>query len=190
VRRSGLPTIAVSDAYKLLPFADLIYSCDARWWSHHNGCPDFPGEKWSSHGNKGQNDKIATAEKFGLNLVAGEDGERFSFDPDVIRYGGNSGFQAVNLALLFGATRLILIGFDMHGSHFFGKHPAPLRNTNSFDNFIYCFTRAAKHLPAHVEILNATPKSALRCFKKANLDDVIESACFERDDARRIAIPA
>jgi hypothetical protein len=168
-----LPTLAISDAYRLLPFADALYSCDSRWWELHKGCPNFEGEKWSSHGGIRQNDKLATAERFGLDLVAGQDGDRFSIDPEVIHYGGNSGFQGVNLALLRGAARLVLIGFDMQGTHFFGRHPSPLRNTDSFANFIAAFDRAAKFLPAGVEVVNATPTSALKCFKRQSLDDAL-----------------
>lgn len=173
----------ISDAYRLLPFADALYSCDSRWWETHKGCPDFRGEKWSSHGGQAQNNKLDTAEKFGLNLVAGQDGDRFSFDPEIIHYGGNSGFQGVNLALLMGAVRLILIGFDMRGTHFFGRHPLPLRNTNSFANFIASFERAAKHLPAHISIVNATPGSALKGFKRQSLDDALSypSGCLSAD---------
>ena len=162
----GFPVIAVSDAYRLFPWADVLYSCDEAWWNHHEGCPDFLGEKWSSHTPNRHNDKLAAAERFGLSLVAGEDSDGFSFEPDVIHYGANSGFQAVNLALLMTRRRrVVLVGFDMRGTHFFGKHPAQLRNTNNFSVFIERFERAAKLLPL-VSILNATPGSALTCFRK------------------------
>ena len=186
VQRSGLPSIAVNDAYRLLPFADVLYACDERWWNHHHGVPDFKGEKWSSHSldeKNRHNDKRQCSEKYGLMLAAGRDQVGFCFEPDVIHYGSNSGFQAVNLALQFGATRIILIGFDMGGTHFFGPHPAGLRNTNSFTNFIAAFDRAAKKLPDHITIQNATPGSALRCFKRIDLDDALSdpAGCFGAD---------
>jgi hypothetical protein len=185
----GFNILAVSDAYRLLPFADVLYSCDERWWTVHKGCPDFAGEKWSSHGGAKKNDKISASQKYGLNLVAGQDKEGFSPDPGIIHYGSNSGFQAVNLALLMGARQIVLVGFDMKGSHFFGKHPAPLRNTSNYVNFIAAFKRAAKTLPADVEIINATPGSALTCFKRQTLDDALSSLarCV---GAGRIAAPA
>jgi hypothetical protein len=178
-RLEGCNVIAVNDAYRLLPFAQMLYACDSAWWSVHNGCPGFKGEKWSSHGAAGRvrhNDKSAAAAKYGLKLVAGQDGVGFSFEPDVIHYGSNSGFQAVNLALLMGARRIILVGFDMHGTHFFGRHPAGLRNTTSHKNFIRAFERAAKLLPPEIEILNATPGSALRCYPMMDLNDALAFA--------------
>lgn len=118
-------------------------------------------------------DKRAAAQNYGLNLVGAVSNPGFSFGGDQIHYGMNSGFQAVNLALLLGANPLVLIGFDMRVTdkrHFFGDHPPGLRNTSKYVNFINCFRQAAKRLPEAVEILNATPNSALDCFPKVSLD--------------------
>jgi hypothetical protein len=174
--------IAVNDAWRLLPFADVLYACDGAWWDMHKGCPGFQGEKWSSHGIPGRvrhNDKTVQAKRYALNLIEGADGKGFSFDPGRIHYGSNSGFQAVNLALLWGALRVILIGFDMQPRdgkrHFFGDHPGGLRNTSNYSGFIRAFETAAKKLPPHIEILNATPGSALRCFPMVDLADALKT---------------
>jgi len=166
------PTVAVQDAYRLMPWADVLYGCDASWWRVHKGCPGFAGEKWSSH-DSGSNDKLATARQYGLRLVAGAAGNEFSRDPGVLRYGSNSGFQAVNFTLLRGAARVVLVGFDMHGAHFFGAHPTPLRNTADRRTFIKAFSAASKVLPPGVSIVNATPGSALRCFPILPLAEAI-----------------
>ncbi len=187
----GVNVIAVNDAYRLFPRADVLYACDARWWDVHGGCPEFPGEKWSSHGVSGRirhNDKTEVARKYGLTLVAGRDQAGFSFEPGVIHYGSSSGFQAVNLALLMGARRIVLVGFDMRVvpvedrgvtkqmRHFFGDHPAPLRNAASYRNFIKPFEVAAKTLPKGIQILNATPGSALTCFPMVSLHEAFAAA--------------
>lgn len=175
VAESGRPVIAVNDAWRRVPGAAMLYACDAAWWRHHRGAPGFAGEKWSSQGVSGSthNDKRTEAAAFGLTLVEGRPGAGFSLDQGAIHYGDNSGFQAVNLAILLGARRIVLVGFDMHGSHFFGRHPAPLRNSSSFAGFIEHFRRAAKALPPGLEILNATPGSALDAFPKVSLDDAL-----------------
>jgi hypothetical protein len=177
----GQNIIAVNDAYRLLPFAQMLYACDAKWWEVHKGCPDFQGEKWSSHGLPGRvrhNDKTEVAARYGLHLVAGQDGEEFSLDPEVITYGSNSGFQAINLALLLGAKRIVLVGFNMqavNGSrHFFGDHGRGLRNTSSYSNFIRAFERAARKLPPEIQIVNATPNTALRCFRMMPLEKALD----------------
>jgi hypothetical protein len=165
--------IAVNDAYKLLPFADVLYACDTKWWTTHHGAPSFPGAKWSTH-ERGCNDKTEIAKRYNLQLLPGHSGDVIRKD-GTISYGGNSGFQAVGLAVHFNATRIILVGFDMRTAsdgrrHYFGAHPKPLRNSGSFPSWIRAFETAAKSLPAGVEILNATPNSALKCFKKCDID--------------------
>lgn len=177
VYASRLPVLAVNDAFKRLPFADILYAADGCWWHARGGAMDFQGERWSSIGRPApryrHNDKTKEQRAYGMRLVFGEDKPGFSTDPEVIHYGNNSGFQGVNLALLHGARHLILVGFDMQGSHFFGAHQQPLRNTGSYVNFIRAFNEAAKRLPSGICIHNATPVSALRCFPRMTFDDAI-----------------
>ena len=187
-RRSRCPVIAVNDAYRLLPFADILYACDGAWWDTHKGCAEFAGEKWSSHGEASHNDKRLHGERYGLTLVRGSqclqhgrggrcaDGDIFSTDPTHIHYGGNSGFQAINLAMLFGARRIVLVGFNMDNQgHFFGAHPRPLRNVDH-SRTVMTFTHAWRHLPAGVETINATPGSLLRGFPRMSLDEALHLA--------------
>ena len=179
---AGLHVIAVNDAYRLFPFADVLYACDGSWWDLHSGCLDFKGERWSSHGNKTHNEKLGIASRYGLKLISGRDAEGFSLDPNYIHYGGNSGFQAVNLAIHFlgGAGRIVLVGFDMRivggKRHFFGNHPATLMQTSAgYKAWPKQFERAAKMLPKEIEIMNATPGSAMQCFPMVALRDAIEA---------------
>ena len=167
--------IAVQDVYRLMPFADALYGCDAHWWGLHKTCGDFAGERWSTHSK--DNDKMKEAAAYGLRLVEGKNGDHFSFDQGLIHYGSNSGFQAVNLALLKGCRRIVLVGFDMRvvdgKRHFFGDHPKPCHNGADYGNFVRRFETAAARLPPDVQIVNATPNSALRCFPMVSLEDAL-----------------
>lgn len=178
-----LPVVAVNDAYRLFPFADVLYGCDGRWWDHHYGCKEFAGERWSSHGDRSHNEKRDVAERHGLSLVRGRDGEGFSFDPAFIHYGDNSGFQAVNLAIHFlgGIGRVVLVGFDMRmvagKRHFFGEHPPTLTQTSvGYSLWPKRFEKASKMLPPGIEIVNATPESALTCFPIMDLQQAVRIA--------------
>lgn len=172
----GKRVIAVNDAYKQIPSADVLYACDSKWWEVHNGCPFFSGERWSTHEKGGSNDKTAVAKKFGVNIVPGRSGSKFRTD-SVIAYGGNSGFQAVGLAILFGAARIVLVGFDMREvagkRHFFGDHPKPLRNGSAFHSWVQKFTEASRSVPQGVKIVNATTGSAIKCFPFVNLAEEV-----------------
>jgi hypothetical protein len=66
-----------------------------------------------------------------------------------------------------GAARILLYGFDMHGSHWHGEHPKPLRATSpgTFDQWVGLMeTLAAEMAKRSIEVVNCTPGSALKCF--------------------------
>jgi len=177
--------LAVQDTYRAMPWADVMYGCDVKWWRQHTPCPDFKGEKWSSHDN-GSNDKRQHAEEFGFQCIRGMAGSTFSTDPEVICYGDCSGFQAINLAILFGATYIVLVGYDMTyrgKGHFFGDHPDGLFQNRNYENFLHNFDKAAKKLPEGVTIINATPRSALTAFPVKPLEDAIADGRLHRDRA-------
>lgn len=176
----GWRLIAVQDAYRVLPFASAVYGCNPSWWRLHGDCGGHRGELWSTHeagpDAAHDNDK-SDARQYGVHLVRGRIGDGFSTDPAVIHYGSNSGFQAINLAVLKGCKRIVLCGFDMRQvagrSHFFGEHPPAFGSPTDYSQFLPAFERAAKQLPEGVEIINATPGSALRCFAMMTLDDAL-----------------
>lgn len=129
------------------------------------------------------------AKEFGLSVVYGKNGAQFSTNPALITYGGNSGFQAVNLALhkIGWRGRILLVGFDMRATggkrHFFGNHPEPMHSNKSasglalyYRNFVEKFARAAAALPKSVEIINCTPGSAIDCFPRMDLADALPVA--------------
>lgn len=170
----GVPVIAVNDAWRLLPFADVLYAADNQWWEHHRGCPGFEGERWSAHSTP-DNDKTDAALRYGIRLVHGSHKQGFAFNPAVVRYGPNGGYQAINLAIhmLGRFGRIILTGFDMRvvegRRHFFGDHPPPMHRETDYRKWLPAFDSAARMLPSGIEIVNATPGSALKCFPAMEL---------------------
>ena len=95
----------VNDAYRMAPWAEVLYACDGDWWDVHGGVPGFEGERWTTNHE--------ASIKYGLNYVAGGHDLIFSDRPGYITYGGNSGFQTLNLAYLQGMHDILLLGFDM-----------------------------------------------------------------------------
>jgi hypothetical protein len=172
--------IAVNDAYRLFPRADALYACDGRWWRAHNGCPDFAGEKWTSI-SEHRRDQLLAAKEFRLRVVQGEKRPGFSLDPACIHYGRNSGFQAINLAILWGGNPIVLIGFDYRMGekrHFFGQHPkgTGLQNHGDYPRWVKIITEAAGRLPQDITIINCTPGSAIQCFPMGTLKEVLDGA--------------
>lgn len=93
--------------------------------------------------------------------------------------GGNSGFQAVNLAAQAGAARIVLVGFDYSsagGVHWHGKHPSGMNNPSEANLATWRgnLDRSAGLLSAlGVEVLNASPYSSLTAFEKRPLEDCL-----------------
>lgn len=159
--------IAVNDAYRLAPWADALYAADDEWISHHR--PAISGQKWTQCERWRDRD--------GWRWVKGIGVGGLSTDPTVIFWGSNSGFQACNLAVHFGAKRLVLIGFDMRLAgkrHFFGDHPGRMNKDSPYGRFIRHFDRAAPDfVAAGVTVINATAGSALTCFPMMDLEQAL-----------------
>lgn len=145
--RNRCKTVAISDAYKLAPWATVLVSNDRSWWECHKDAYQFSGRKMCSHGLKG-------VDEFREHVPLGR----------------NSGLMGMCAARALGAKRLLLLGFDMHGTHFFGTHPAPLKNSTEriFQNHIKQFDGFSG-----CEVLNCTVGSRLTRFPFANVYEVL-----------------
>lgn len=159
--RGALPTIVVNDTVKLAPWADMLYAADTMWW-RVNVCwaNEFLGLKvTSSH----------DCDVEGVVSLAPSGPRGFDPDPRNVRTGGNSGYQALHVAIQAGAARVLLLGYDMHGSHWFGMHQPPLRNTRpeTMGMRAKCFA----DLKGLAEIVNCTPGSAITAFPIMTLDE-------------------
>lgn len=174
--------VTVNDASKVMPWADAIYAADKGWWQFYNGMPDFEGQRYCcvQRAHDGDEDATEFAQQFpNVWLVAARPGTDFSRDPARIHFGDpeNSGFQAVNLAILLGASRIVLVGFDGRvvagKSHFFGEHPPGLNRqinaAHAYRHMAHSFDTVAPAVP----IVNATPESAITRFPTMTLDEAL-----------------
>jgi len=101
-------------------------------------------------------------------LLVGEFGQ--------LGWGGNSGFQALNLAVQFGANPVILVGYDMrldHGVHWHGAHDNGLNNPTkgNVERWRRAVDGAAAVISAlGIKVVNASPISALAAYPKMDLE--------------------
>lgn len=174
----GYNVIAVNDAYRLFPNANTLYAADVEWWKYHEGCPNFEGEKLTCHHDGDARRRKRICKEYNIKPMAARRGSGFSLDPSYIHYGTNSGFQATNIAVVRGACPIILIGFDMQGTHFFGPHPSRIRRNEAvkkYDRFISYFHQA-RMLHKDLNIINATgPKSLLTAFPTMSLKEALDA---------------
>jgi hypothetical protein len=157
--------IAVNNCYRIAPWADVLYCCDLRFWDVHPDSYKFEGLK------------VSLTNRSVLKL---ENGGESGIDerPTHLRSGRNSGYQALNLAVLFGAKRILLFGFDCKSkgrTHFFGSHPSSLERQHPYEVWIRHFNEAAPILKRMgIEVWNCTD-SALTCFEKKDYRDALQS---------------
>ncbi len=164
--------VAVSDTYKLAPWANVLYATDAKWWGYHQGVPTFTGLKFALRHEAGQWP--------GVQVLRDSGDSGLTADPSELCNGKNSGYGAVNLAVHLGATRIVLLGYDMQVAkdgrrHFFGDHPKPLlKDIPPFEWWRQNFATMVQPAKAlGVEILNCTARTALTCFPRMALRDAI-----------------
>lgn len=144
----------------------MLYAADAAWWRHHaDEALKFPGLKVTC-------DDSTPFPAVKCLKVSGKHG--FDPDPACVRTGNNSGYQALHIAVQAGAARVLLFGFDMHGTHWHGRHPEPLANTSrkTFETWLERFGELAVELKDRVDVVNCSPDSRLSCFRKASLESM------------------
>lgn len=172
LRGHDVRVIGINDAYRLAPWSDLHYACDFIWWKWHHDearaamrCPSLT------------QDTDAASRWADLVYIKGVNETGLSTRPDVIHTGSNSGFQALNIATLKGAARVLLLGFDMQPGpggrqHWFGEHPHKIRSPYAL--YIRAFNGAADQLKAMgVDVVNCTPGSALECFPIMPIEEAL-----------------
>lgn len=176
--RGVIPVIAIKENVELAPWADVVYGCDAAWWKKRQGLPEFKGLKVTWKGDNGHPPApYPDIRHVEITIKSDE----LIFDPSgKFGSGGNSGFQALNLAVQFGAKKILLIGFDMHdrsGAHWYGRNNWPNGNNPTEDNFRRwrrAFEMAAPKLKERgIEVINASHGSVLNCFDRRSVEDAM-----------------
>lgn len=166
--RNRAAVIVVNDNYKLAPWADVLYAADPEWWDLHQGAASFEGLRVTQD--------AGAARRWRLHYIESRAKQGFSLEQGVIHQGDNSGFQAVNLAVLAECSPIVLLGFDMKMSsskrHWFGDHPGLLNKDSPYKIFASAFNEAAQRHP-DLTIWNATRDTALECFPRVQLREVI-----------------
>jgi hypothetical protein len=189
--------IVINDSYLLCPFADVLYHCDRAWLfapvaeNMLKLASSFAGKEIPSgslHRDvialifKGTYRVSMGTSEFGTHQIRSGGLTGLSSDSSRLSHGTNSGYQAINLAVHLGASRIILLGYDMHcngGMHF---HNSPGRRADyhlEFEKKIRLdmlprFAGLVHPLAAlGIEVVNCTPGSAITCWPNIPLGQVL-----------------
>jgi len=129
----------------------------------------FTGERWTC------SDRLRGV----INWIEAVDEPGLSPSPRRIHTGLNSGYQAIGLAYLWGARRIILLGYDMQRtggrSHYHGDHEGGLGNLGTLPEWGRRMIGLGADLRARgVEVVNATRETALTCFERRPIGEALD----------------
>lgn len=171
--------IAVNDAgLHKAPWADILFWADKRWldWNHdklslHTG--QWKVTRKRPHIETGHDIKVL---RFMPRIL--------SLHPDAVG-GWCGGSIAINMAWLLGADPIILLGFDMTPGNWHDNHKLPPLEGQHRNKFIPTLEMMAPKLrQTGATVLNTNPRSALRCFPFAEINELLamdDIATVERD---------
>ena len=142
----------------------MLYAHDLQWWESEAGQrarSQFKGDMYAGMDQ--------AAAKFGLHHAPTIKGQGAPTDGKIYT-GGNSGYQAVQLALMWGASEIILIGFTMKAidgkNHWHRDHKHSNPNTTSLNRWVVAFNS----LPLYIDksMIKVYGESAITAFDKVD----------------------
>lgn len=114
-----------------------------------------------------------------LKWIASEPGKGASEKPETINTGQNSGYQVIELARLWGATRICLLGYDFsrHSgkTHWHGDHAGGLGNGGNYASWAMGMKVLADDLKKlNIEVVNCSRVTTLKCFPRSTITKELE----------------
>jgi len=179
-------TIGINNAYMLGSWLDCVFFGDCSWYLVHRKqlakmfagikvtcCPRF--------------EKKPKEEKKSIKYMAKDKTHKkgISENPGCVSWNGNSGSAAISLAYHLGVKRIILLGFDMcldksgkshwHAAHRRRDGKAKRVKSPPFKRHLRGFSHIAEDAKRlGLEILNASPDSVIKEFRKMKLEDILK----------------
>lgn len=170
--------IVVNNNYLKAPWADHLHACDKQFFKWHMHNPTFktlnmPITTLTTELEQDMIDRgvkiLRSAQKDGL----------FLHGDQTIATGANSGYQAINVAFLYGAEKVLLLGYDCKSApdgktHWFGSHPSPT-SPEVYDEYL----KHWQSLPAalnenKLEVINCTRDTAIDCLPRGDIMEVLQ----------------
>lgn len=181
---SGHPIIAVNDNFKRVIHPEIIFACDILWWYKNyldvvETINPKITELWTIT-NNGSHFKKKRPQEYSVPIHEIGYYQQNGLGSCKVHHGGNSGYIAVNLAYLFGAKKIILIGYDHQHTygktHWFGDHDMTKlkKNAEDTDRWIKNFARLANDLrDENVDLVNCSIETAIKSCRRSKIEDEI-----------------
>lgn len=173
LHRDGVRVIALNSAYRVAPWADAMFFADRRWYDwNKDDLHLFTGGPVITRSIIRDPTRLI----YRLNR---ESKQPLSHDASFIG-GWCSGGCGLNLAYLYGADPIFLLGYDMVEGNWHDWHQLPPKPGQHRNSFIPPLERMAPELAkAGRRVFNTNPRSALRCFPFIDLEEVLAMSVDE-----------
>lgn len=167
--------LGVNVAYQLGSWVDFCFFGDEGFGMKHlHGFCNYKGKVLTIR------DKFAQPcyKHYRITYIA-KSNRTNGIDAKKVCWNGNSGMAAVNVAYLLGATRIVLVGFDMNVDkdyqHYHQQYRKEKRAKNlPFKQHLSCMDAVkADADKLGVEIINSNPDSAITQFEKQPFSELI-----------------
>jgi hypothetical protein len=149
--------VVANTSFRAALWADALFAMDRAWWDVHRDevARDFKGSKFSTS---------ILPLTYGVTRLQTAEFNGFR----------NSGAGTIELAHLFGAVKVILLGFDCQKTdgkaHWHGNHPAGLGNAGMMAKWPQHFRELAARVK-RMEVVNCSRQTALTVFERGVLED-------------------
>ena len=174
------PVVGCNDAFKLGAWVDWAVFADKRWWGWNH-------EEVSRWENRERVVCLVPQllgdgrEKWPWLKILRRDEARFglSVEPDTVCWNRGCGGAAINVAYLLGASKVVLLGFDMRiveGKHNWHDNHQKVERDKIYQGSMMPFLKPMSDAMkvTGLQIVNATPGSAMNLFPVKTLEEVLE----------------
>ena len=180
--KGRLRVVVINESHQLAPWADVLYSCDFKWWQlRYNTVKNLPLLKVTQ-------DAQAVGHFAGLNRIKLRNGapgnyvQHFLMDEwGEVGSGQGSGFQVINWMAQMAVKGMALLGFDSCGIndqvHWHGRHADGLNNPDNSTLLAWkqwLENAAPKLRELNIDMVNCSLVSAVGCFTKLSVEDTLK----------------
>lgn len=186
VNQSKLLKFGCNLTYRVIGL-DVLYVNNREFWQHYRDeLAALTCAKWTY-------DESVAAEH-GAKFIQGTWAPGLSHNPKVLHWGHGSGYELMGIALHYGVTEFVLIGYDLRfpagydgikkiaggDRHFFGEYPKELQHWTKFNmggngelNGLLDMYRTIDADVLGIRIINCSPGTALDFFEMGKLQDYV-----------------
>lgn len=171
----NLRILAINTTWEIAPWADCLYAPDPKWWKWH-----WQAVRDRFYGPfKYVLDFSEEAEAAGAERLNFRTGTGVSDDPRTVYTGGHSGYSATNVSVHFGASRIVLLGYDLQPDANGRDHhhrPHPDQSVVPYDLWRGTYETLIAPLEARgIEIVNASRATAITAIPRVTLEEVLST---------------